>query len=100
MNWQEERDKKRHERDIKRHLRAMSTPVSRGETINVTLGLEQQLASLALAMEALDTLLIAKGVLIDNELLDKMKSLANEKKAAVEAEAVATEPKDSTIIVP
>jgi len=92
MNWQEERDAKRRERDIKRHMRAMATPVSRGETINVTMSLEQHLTSVALAIEALDTLLVEKGILADNEILDKMKVLAETKRAQMEAEAATKEP--------
>jgi len=92
MNWQEERDAKRRERDIKRHMRAMATPISRGESLNVMVGMEGHLTSVALAIEALDNLLVEKGILADNEILDKMKVLAETKRSQMEAEAATEEP--------
>lgn len=59
----------------------------------------QNVISLALAIEALETLLIAKGILKDNDVLDKIKALMDEKVAQVSAQKAA-EPENSRIIIP
>ncbi len=99
MNWQEEKAAKRHERDMKKLERALSVPVSRGEAISRENMLLQNVASTAMAVEALESLLVERGILKDNEILDKMADLMKEKMAQVQAEQ-ATEPTDSVIIHP
>ena len=91
MTWKEEKEQKRQERELKRHMRVMATPVSRGESLNVMMGLQEQVVSLALAVEALDTLLVEKGVLKDNEVLDRMKVIAAAKQQQMEAASVESE---------
>jgi hypothetical protein len=59
----------------------------------------QSVASTAVAVEALESLLIERGILKDNEILDKMTALMKEKAAQVDAEAQ-TAPEPSRIITP
>ncbi len=99
MNWQEEKAAKRHERDMKKLERALSVPVSRGEAISRENMLLQNVASTAMAVEALESLLVERGILKDNEILDKMSALVKEKMAQVEAQH-ATGPSESVIIAP
>jgi len=99
MNWHEEKAAKRHERDMKKLERALAVPVSRGEAISRENMLLQNVASTAMAVEALESLLVERGILKDNEILDKMAALVKEKVAQVQAEQ-ATEPTPSRIITP
>lgn len=96
-DWKTERDAKRHERAIKQQLRAAAAPITRGEVVNLGFAYEEQIASLALGLEALDTMLVEKGILKDDELLTRMKSLAKEKAAQAEAQKAAP---DSKLVVP
>jgi hypothetical protein len=84
--WRKEKEKKRQERDMARFQLRMSTPAARGEVYQLGETQFQHIASLALAIEALEDIFIARGVLKPDELLAKMKALA-EKKAEQAATA-------------
>jgi hypothetical protein len=88
--WRKEKEKKRQERDMARFQLRMATPVARGEVYQLGETQLQHIASLALAIEALEDILVAHGILRPDELLDKMKALA-EKKAEQIAAADLTE---------
>lgn len=88
--WAEDKLKARAEREQRQFARSMAAPIARGEVAHFGEIQLQHIASLALAMEALDTLLVEKGVLADNEIMDRMKTLATQK-ADIATAAEATE---------
>ena len=88
--WQEERDRKRVERDMRKFARRMQTPVARGEVFQLGELQAQHIASLALALEALEDILVGRGVLDTEELMDTMKLMA-ERKAEVAVAASAAQ---------
>lgn len=87
-NWQEEREKKRVERDMKRFVRRMSTPVARGEVYQLGELQVQHIASIALALEALEDILVGRGLVERDELLDTMHVIAARKAEVAAAQAV------------
>jgi hypothetical protein len=89
-DWRKERDKKRLERDVAQFHRRMSTPVARGEVYQLGETQLMHLASLALAVEALEDILVGRGLLDRDELMDCMELLAA-RKAEVAAAAQATQ---------
>jgi hypothetical protein len=97
MSYTSERAAKRLERDQKMLARALANPITLGQSISRENLLRENIASTAIAIEALETLLVRRGILADNEVLDTMKELMDAKKAQVEA-ANATEPEPSRII--
>lgn len=88
-DWKKERDAKKLERDMKSFQRRMATPVMRGEVYNMGELQLQHIASLALAVEALENILIERGLLLDDELMDRMQMLAHEKQQIAEASKAA-----------
>jgi hypothetical protein len=99
MSWEQEKAVKRAQRDMKKLQRALAMPVSRDEAISRENMLLQNIASTAIAVEAMETLLVSKGILSDNEVLDAMKALMEQKKAQMSAQQ-AVEPEESVIIAP
>ncbi len=99
-DWQAEKAAKRATRDRKRLEHALAVPVTRGEAISRENMLLQNVASTALALEALESLLVERGLLKDNEVLDKMAALMKEKVAQVEADRATEAPEPSRIIMP
>lgn len=102
--WNAERDAKRQERANKQLQRAMLAPIPRAEMYQRTDQLLQNVSSVAFALEALDLLLVEKGILKENELLDKIKALVESKAAQVAAESEAAQAvaaaEPSRIIIP
>lgn len=85
MDWQAERERKRTERQQRQFDRAMAAPPPRAEIFSQTSQLFNQVSSVALAIESLETLLIAKGVLKDNELMKSIEALVKSKSEQVQA---------------
>lgn len=97
-DWTKEKERKRLERDVSQFQRRMSQPIARGEVMQFGELQIQHLASLALAIEALEDILVGRGVLEQDELMDTMKLMATHKAEQVAAaQAVATEPQSSLI---
>lgn len=84
-DWHKERDAKRLARDVAQFQRRMSTPVARGEVYQLGEAQLQHLASLALAIEALEDILVGAGVLEQEQLMDCMKLLAARKAEQIAA---------------
>jgi len=84
-DWQRDRDAKRMARDVAQFQRRMSTPVARGEVYQLGETQLQHLASLALAIEALEDILVGSGVLEQEQLMDCMKLLAARKAEQIAA---------------
>lgn len=97
--WEEDKRQKRLERDIKKLNRVMAAPPSRSEVLSGENELRMNIASTAIAVEALELLLVERGILKDNEVLDKMKVLMEEKKMQAQAQAEAA-PEPPRIIAP
>lgn len=85
MDWHKEKERKRAERENVRIQRHMASPVLRAEVFQLGEEHLQHIASLALAIEALEDILIAKKLLVPSELIDKMKVLAEKKAEEVQA---------------
>jgi hypothetical protein len=96
--WNAERDAKRLARSQEQLRRSLMAPASRAELVNGTEHLLSNVMSVALAVEALELLLIERGVLKTDELMDRIKLLAAEKAEQVNA-AVATEDPEPKIII-
>jgi len=99
VNWEQEKAAKRQARRQKAMERVLASPISIGQSLQHNTELLQNVASIAVAVEALESLLVEKGILLDNAVLDRMKVLMEAKKAQVEAERAQTESK-SVIITP
>jgi hypothetical protein len=99
MNWEEEKQAKRAARRQAQMQRVLASPVSLGESLNQNTQLLQNVASVAIAVEALESLLIEKQILTDNAVLDRMEVLIATKKAQMEAES-AQESDPPRIITP
>lgn len=87
--WQQEKEQKRMERDARQFMRRMAGPIARGEMVQFGEVQALHIASLALAIEALESLLISKDVLKADELMDLMKSLSAQKAEQAAAAAAA-----------
>ena len=96
-DWKRDRDAKRLQRDVVQFQRRMSSPIARGEVFHLGEVQMQHLASLALAMEALEDLLVGAGVLDRDELMDTMELMAERKREQVEAAQAAAEQKSNLI---
>lgn len=75
-DWTKERDANRAARAAKSFARRMQSPVPRGEVFQLGEAQMQHLASLALAIEALEDILVGRGVLDRDELMDTMYTMA------------------------
>lgn len=92
-DWDRDKARKRLERDTAQFMRRMQSPVARGEVYQLGEVQMQHLASLALAMEALEDILVGAGVLDRDELMDCMAILAERKAEQVKAaQAAAQQP--------
>ena len=87
--WKADRDQRRAEREQKQFARRMAGPVARGEVAQFGELQLQHIASLALAIEALEDVLIGNGLLEPDELLGTMKLLAQQKSEVALASQVA-----------
>lgn len=96
-SWNEEKQQKRAERDAKQFMRRMAGPIARGEVAQFGEAQALHIASLALAIEALEQLLIKRDVLKADELMDLMKALAAEKQEQAVA-AAASQQASSNLI--
>jgi imidazolonepropionase-like amidohydrolase len=92
--WAADKLRAKAEREQRQLARTMASPVARGEVARLGEIQLQHIASLALAIEALDVLLVEKGLFADNEIMDRMRQLA-EQKADV---AIATDATEGTMI--
>jgi hypothetical protein len=99
VNWDEEKAAKRAARQQKQLERAMASPISIGQSLSQNNQLLENLASVAIAVEAMESLLVEKEILGDNAVLDRMKALMEAKKAQIEAEQAQSQEK-SRIISP
>jgi hypothetical protein len=98
--WQRDKERKRLERDMRRFERSMATPILRGEALSLGEMQLEHIASLALALETLETLLVERGTLKDGELMERMKVLAAAKREQAEAQVSAAEAQpDSNLII-
>lgn len=66
----------------------MASPISRGEVSEMEERILSNVMSTAMALEALETLLIQKGVLKDDELMAAVADLLKNKKEQAAADAV------------
>lgn len=89
--WAESRLKVRAEREQRQFARAMASPVARAELASVQEMQLNHIASLALAMESLEELLVAKGILEADQLMAHMEVVAKRKMEQVEAAAATRE---------
>lgn len=96
--WRKDRERKRLERDMKQFQRAMSTPIARGEVLSLGEAQLQHIASIALAIEALEDILIGAGLLHPDQLLDTMQIMAKAKAEQMKEQAEAQQA--SSIIAP
>ena len=88
-SWNEEKQQKRAERDAKQFMRRMAGPIARGEVAQFGEAQALHIASLALAIEALEQLLVQRDILKADELMDLMKALASQKSEQALAAAAA-----------
>lgn len=87
--WQRDKEQKRTEREAKQFMRRMAGPIARGEMVQFGEVQAMHIASLALALEALEQLLIERNVLKTDELMELMKALADKKQEQAAAEYAA-----------
>lgn len=66
----------------------MASPISRGEVSQMEDRILSNVMSTAMAIEALETLLVQKGVLKDDELMTAVTELLKSKKEQAAADAV------------
>lgn len=97
--WAAEKERKKLERDMRKFQRSMSTPILRGEVLQLGEAQLEHIASLALAVEVLEALLIEHKLLKEDELIDRMKAMALEKRKQAEAARVQQEPQDSNVVL-
>lgn len=83
--YERERDAKRLMNQSRKIERLMAAPAPRGEVYSGMDTLQRHVVALALTLEALDTLLIKKGVLADDELIGELQELMKVKAAQMEA---------------
>ena len=76
MTYEEEKAAKRQQRDMKKLQRAMATPVMRGEVVAIGEAQAQHIISIAIAVEALENILVQAGILYDGELMERAKEVA------------------------
>lgn len=88
-NWADERDKKRAERQQRQLQRALAAPPARGEVFSSMSVLEQHVASVAIAIEALENRLVVAGVLKPDELMNEIQSLIKAKSESAAAQEAA-----------
>lgn len=100
MGYIEDKTRSRMARDQRRFERIMASPPARGEMLEYQRGLLENVTSVALALEALDRLLIAKGILKDNELLDEIKVLVELKTEQNNAQAAAAPEEGKALAIP
>ena len=96
--WQKDKERKKLERDLKQFQQRMSTPIARGEVFQMGEMQVQHIASLALAIEALEAIFIERGTLKEDELMNRMKQLAEQKQEQVDAAAAAAAPGQQNLI--
>lgn len=85
-SWAAEKLKQRAEREQRQFARAMASPVTRAEQAQAQEMQLNHIASLALAMETLEAILIERGMLSKDELMGRMEELAKLKLEQVEAQ--------------
>lgn len=90
MSYATERATKRAERARREQLRVLASPVSHAEMSAVEQAQFNHIASLALAMEVLEEILVDKHILKPDQLMARMKELAEQKMEQAEA-ALATQ---------
>jgi hypothetical protein len=96
-DWRKDKERKRLARDVAQFQQRMSAPIARGEVFQFGEVQLQHIASLALAIEALEDLLVGSGVLDRDELMDCMQLLAA-RKAEQAAAAQAVQGQQSSLI--
>lgn len=87
--WQRDKEQKRLERDAKQFMRRMAGPIARGEVAQFGEAQAMHIASLALAIEALELLLVQRDILKADELMELMKSLSEQKREQAAAATAA-----------
>jgi hypothetical protein len=87
VNWEQEKEAKRAARRQKAMERVLASPMSIGDSLNQTNQLLENVASVAVAIEAVESLLVEKGILGDDAVLGRMRALMEAKKAQMEAES-------------
>lgn len=83
--WQAEKQRREMEKQREKFERIMNMPMARGEALARHGELQQQMASIALGLEAMETLLVEAKVISDNAVLDKIKVLLAQKAEQVSA---------------
>lgn len=97
-DWQREKERKRMQRDVVQFQRRMASPVARGEVYQLGETQMMHLASLALAMEALEDILVGAGVLDRDELMDCMELIAKRKAEQATAEQAVAQQTSNIVI--
>jgi hypothetical protein len=82
MGWQEEKATRQRIRNAEKMARLMQIPVPRAESIERDNHLAVNVATIAIGLEAMESLLIEKGVFVADELMGRLEKLAKEKAEA------------------
>lgn len=93
-DWKKDRDAKRLQRDVVQFQRRMSSPIARGEVFQLGETQMMHLASLALAIEAMEDTLVGLGILDPDELMECMEAIAKRK-----AEQAAAAQASSNVVI-
>lgn len=83
--WQAEKQRREMARQQEKFERIMHAPAPIGQVLQIKGELQQQLASIALGVEALESLLVEAKIISDNAVLDKIKVLLAQKAEQVSA---------------
>lgn len=84
-DWAKEKEQKRLDRLNRSLQRALAAPPARGEMLSSISTLQQHVTSVAIAIEALEILLMTAGILKENELMEQIESLIKAKAEAAQA---------------
>lgn len=93
MNWKEERERAKVEREQRRMERILASPISRGESVQRDSQVQASLVSTALALESLELLLVSKGILKEDELMDRLSVLVKERAQQARAADAVEQPR-------
>lgn len=92
-NWKLDRERARAEREARKLERIMSSPLTRGESAAQASEIQASLVSTALALESLELLLVAKGILQPDELMARLAELVRERATQARAADAVEQPR-------
>lgn len=88
-DWAKEKEQKRLDRMQKSLQRALAAPPARGEVLSGLSTLQQHVASVAVAIEALENCLVRAKILGDGDVLREVEALLKSKSESVAAQEAA-----------